>query len=106
MPTGDSEGDPRGRAHTYPYLVDEFFYSADNVARQHGRRDRRADRRRLVQDVRVLRGPQPGLRGRSARSTRGTNFDWYRQDLKPGLLNLNLIIDEEVFFGLMSTTRG
>jgi hypothetical protein len=31
----------------------------------------------------------------------GNNFDWFRQDLKPGLLNLNLIIDEEVFLGLM-----
>ena len=31
----------------------------------------------------------------------GVNYDWSRQDLKPGLLNLNLIIDEEVFLGLM-----
>jgi len=31
----------------------------------------------------------------------GTNYDWARQDLKHGLLNLNLIIDEEVFLGLM-----
>ena len=31
----------------------------------------------------------------------GNNFDWFRQDRKPGLLNLNLIIDEEVFLGLM-----
>src|SRR5262249_7221666 len=26
----------------------------------------------------------------------GSNFDWLRQDLRPGQLNLNLIIDEEV----------
>ena len=31
----------------------------------------------------------------------GANYDWLRQDLKPGQLNLNLIIDEEVFLGLM-----
>ena len=31
----------------------------------------------------------------------GTNFDWMRQDTKPGLLNLNLIIDEEVFFSVL-----
>src|SRR5262249_51253965 len=31
----------------------------------------------------------------------GNNFDWFRQDTKPGLLNLNLIIDEEVFLGLV-----
>src|SRR5208337_3596535 len=30
----------------------------------------------------------------------GTNFDWLRQDTKPGLINLNLIIDEEVFFSV------
>ena len=35
----------------------------------------------------------------------GNNFDWYRQDVKPGLLNLNLIIDEEVFLGLMADAR-
>ena len=35
----------------------------------------------------------------------GNNFDWYRQDVKPGLLNLNLIIDEEVFLGLMADSR-
>jgi len=31
----------------------------------------------------------------------GFNYDWARQDTKPGLLNLNLIIDEEVWLGLM-----
>jgi hypothetical protein len=30
----------------------------------------------------------------------GVNFDWARQDSKPGLINLNLIIDEEVFFSV------
>ena len=30
----------------------------------------------------------------------GMNFDWARQDTKPGLINLNLIIDEEVFFSV------
>ncbi len=30
----------------------------------------------------------------------GTNFDWLRQDIKPGLINPNLIIDEEVFFSV------
>ena len=31
----------------------------------------------------------------------GANFDWARQDIKPGLLNLNLIIDEEVYLSLL-----
>ena len=35
----------------------------------------------------------------------GQNADWARQDLRPGLLNLNLIVDEEVFFGLLDDPR-
>ncbi len=35
----------------------------------------------------------------------GYNFDWARSDIKPGLLNLNLIIDEEVFAGLFDDPR-
>ena len=31
----------------------------------------------------------------------GNNFDWLRQDIKPGQLNPNLIMDEEVFFSLL-----
>ncbi len=30
----------------------------------------------------------------------GANFDWARQDSKPGLMNVNLIIDEEAFFAV------
>jgi hypothetical protein len=39
----------------------------------------------------------------------GANFDWARQDAKPGLMNLNLIIDEEAFysvFGSQDATSG
>jgi hypothetical protein len=39
--------------------------------------------------------------GATGTVSRGVNYDWARQDKKPGLLNLNLIIDEEVFLGLM-----
>ena len=35
----------------------------------------------------------------------GNNYDWARSDVKPGLLNLNLIIDEEVFAGLFDDPR-
>ena len=35
----------------------------------------------------------------------GNNYDWARNDLKPGLINLNLIIDEEVFAGLIDDSR-
>ena len=33
----------------------------------------------------------------------GMNFDWMRQDIKPGLINPNLIIDEEVFFSVFGS---
>lgn len=45
--------------------------------------------------------PSPAF-GSIGSVAQGSNYDWYRQDTRPGLLNLNLIIDEEVFFGLMS----
>jgi hypothetical protein len=53
--------------------------------------------------------------GATGRVAQGMNFDAARRDRRPGLLNLNLIIDEEVFLSLMgrqplnlqqSTTQG
>jgi hypothetical protein len=35
----------------------------------------------------------------------GSNLDWLRQDLRPGQINLNLIIDEEVFYGIIDDPR-
>ncbi len=35
----------------------------------------------------------------------GENRDWLRQDVRPGQINLNLIIDEEVFFGVIDDPR-
>ncbi len=92
--------------HTYPYLTDNLYYSATNT-----------------QDaVPVINGttgagwhkmlgifevPSPAINAigpvasSSNPDSNGHNFDWFRQDRKPGLLNLNLIIDEEVFFGLI-----
>ena len=35
----------------------------------------------------------------------GNNYDWARADTKPGQLNINLIIDEEVFAGLVDDPR-
>ncbi len=48
--------------------------------------------------------PSPML-GAIAEVASGHNADWYRQDRRPGQLNLNLIIDEEVFFGLIDDPR-
>jgi hypothetical protein len=44
--------------------------------------------------------PSPML-GATGPVANGANFDWQRQDTRPGLLNLNLIIDEEVFFSVI-----
>jgi large repetitive protein len=40
-------------------------------------------------------------RGSTGRVSQGMNFDSARSDRRPGLVNLNLIIDEEVFLSLM-----
>ncbi len=40
------------------------------------------------------------MMGATGPVAQGANFDWERQDTRPGLLNLNLIIDEEVFFSI------
>lgn len=37
--------------------------------------------------------------------TEGENGDWYRESRVPGKLNLNLIVDEEVFMGLIDDSR-
>ena len=47
--------------------------------------------------------PSPAFKAIGEVAT-GVNYDWARQDLRPGLLNLNLIIDEEVFLGLMGSS--
>ena len=36
----------------------------------------------------------------------GANFDWLRQDTKAGLMNLNLIIDEEAFFAVFGNQNS
>ena len=100
---GRSTADPQPR--TYPYLNDEFFYTGfggvGHASTFAGRTGGRLRGRRLVQDVRVFRGSR--ARRSAADRVRwrtGSNFDWLRQDIKPGQLNLNLIMDEEVFFSI------
>lgn len=92
--------------HTFPYLVDKFFYTASSPA--------------AVPPTPVF-GDTTGdgwfkmfeffevpsqMIGAVDAVAKGTNFDWMRQDTKPGLLNLNLIIDEEVFFSVFGQQDG
>lgn len=124
-----------GIPHTFPYLNDEFFYTAaseppDNltvIPKIAGRwittepstapfnvynRSSTVDNAGINRYIGGPGGagwfkmldffevPSPAF-GAIGPVAQGTNYDWARQDLRPGLLNLNLIIDEEVFLGLM-----
>lgn len=89
---------------SYPYLVDRLFYTSASPAAQ-----------AAAPTWDPIRGPSAGgwhkmfgvfevpsrAAGAVASAANGYNYDWFRQDTRPGQLNLNLIIDEEVFLGLM-----
>jgi hypothetical protein len=88
-------------AKAYPYLPDKFYYASPNT-------DAINPSARLV-DGQTSAGwfkmfeffevPSQSM-GAYGPVAQGTNFDWFRQDLRPGLINLNLIIDEEVFLSV------
>jgi hypothetical protein len=100
---------PDSIPQTYPYLADEFFYTgAPESAPPHWIPP-------PPEDARYVGGPSGAgwyrmleffeVPSRSRRATgrvsQGMNFDAARQDRRPGLLNLNLIIDEEAFLSVM-----
>lgn len=84
----------------FPYLPDGFYYdsfpAADTTLTQAG-----VGWYKMFEFFDV---PSPAL-GAIGPVAQGHNLDWYRQDLRPGQINLNLIIDEEVFFGLIDDPR-
>jgi hypothetical protein len=97
--------------HTFPYLVDRFFYTGASsffYPPTQGNTDP------SVGNAPVVGGPASDgwfkmfefvevpsqMMGAIGPVASGANFDWARQDSKPGLLNINLIIDEEVFFSV------
>ena len=103
--------------HSFPYLVDKFFYT--------GASSFYYSPTGIATDPSV--GNQPVVGGPAADGwfkmfdffevptqmiggigpvAVGNNFDWARQDLKPGLININLIIDEEVFFSVFGRQDG
>jgi hypothetical protein len=97
--TDASTTSPQPRS--YPYLNDEFFYTGYGGA--------------TTFDAGGLVGGYAGdgwfkmfeffevpsqSNGAIGPVASGTNFDWYRNDIKPGQLNMNLIMDEEVFFSI------
>lgn len=104
-------------SRTYPYLINGFWYSAKSE-------DTTTPRPGPVGAAPYPLAPVVGgwsnggwykileffdvpspMNGSIGPVASGENFDWQRQDLRPGQLNLNLIIDEEVFFGLLDDPR-
>src|SRR5262249_32925410 len=100
---------PDAIPQTYPYLADEFFYSgAPESAPPHWVPPPPEDATyvggpggaRWYRMLEFFEVPSRS-KGATGRVAHGMNFDAARRDRRPGLLNLNLIIDEEVFLGLM-----
>ncbi|MEW4568754.1 hypothetical protein AB1L88_12885 [Tautonia sp. JC769] len=111
---GASPSINHAQVRTYPYLAHEFFYSSNPSA--------------IVDPTNSFGGgitlhtvggptgagwykmlemfevPTPVLDAIGP-VAQGLNFDWFRQDRRPGQINLNLILDEEVFFGLIDDPR-
>jgi hypothetical protein len=99
--------------HSFPYLNDEFFYTAASVVPFTNPPTNAAPYPASIggytgdgwfKMLEFLEVPS-SANGAIGPVANGVNFDWQRQDRKPGLLNLNLIIDEEVFFGLIDDPR-
>jgi hypothetical protein len=93
-----------GIPQVYPFLMDEFFYTAASPANL-GTTPPLATVGGLTgagwfKMLEFFEVPSP-VQGALGDTTGGFNYDWARQDLKPGLVNLNLIVDEEVFLALM-----
>ena len=85
--------------HTFPYLVDKFFYTGAGATAAPAPYvgDQTGDGWSKMFEFFEVPSQMIGAIGPVMQ---GTNFDWMRQDTKPGLINLNLIIDEEVFFSV------
>jgi large repetitive protein len=114
-----------GVCHAFPYLNDEFYYSASTEFKDStgviwptpttGPYPYLSQDPSPLVNGRFVGGPSGAgwhkmleffevpstMFGAIGSVAQGSNYDWLRQDTKPGQLNLNLIIDEEVFLGLM-----
>ncbi len=89
-------------AHTFPYLVDKFFYTgvSSAAADSDGTRVGGPTGDGWFRMFAFFEVPSPTM-GATGPIARGTDFDWERQDRRPGQMNLNLIIDEEDFFSVV-----
>ena len=97
---------------TYPYLNDEFFYTGYGGAINYdgGGQVGGYGGDGWFKMFEFFEVPSQSI-GAIGPVASGSNFDWLRNDIKPGQLNLNLIMDEEVFFSIaghqtVSPTNG
>ena len=101
---------------TFPYLSDNFYYTAASVSPPTPGNSLDANYTTLTTEIGGWTGAgwhkmleffevPSSANGATGFANNGNNYDWYRADVKPGLINLNLIIDEEVFAGLIDDQR-
>src|SRR5262249_29431562 len=97
---------------SYPYLNDEFFYTGFGgpITVDTGSQVGGYGADGWFKMFEFFEVPSQAINAIGPVAS-GSNFDWFRQDIKPGQLNLNLIMDEEVFFSLaghqtISQTNG
>src|SRR6185437_10779945 len=102
-----------GTPHTFPYLADEFFYTGASESPPPTVPPAAPPSPPYIGGpsgagwfalLEFLEVPSSAA-GATGPAAEGQNFDWFRRDVRPGLLNLNLIVDEEVFFGLVDDPR-
>ena len=109
--------------HAFPYLVDRFFYTGAStfyypptgISLDPGSPANAAASRLPVvggpggdgwfKMFEFLEVPSQS-NGAIGPVAQGANFDWARQDSKPGLMNLNLVIDEEAFYGIFGSQNN
>jgi large repetitive protein len=100
---------PDAIPQTYPYLADEFFYTGapesapphwDSLASENSAYVGGPSGAGWFKMLEFFEVPSRST-GSTGRVSQGMNFDAARSDRRPGLVNLNLIIDEEVFLSLM-----
>ncbi len=108
--------------HAFPYLVDRFFYTGASTFfyPPTGAVIDPGSPTLLTNKVPVVGGPggdgwykmfeffevPSQSNGAVGPVALGANFDWARQDTKPGLMNLNLIVDEEAFYAVFGSNNS
>ncbi len=111
---GVTEAIPDESVRAYPHLPHDFFYSSDPTATVdplnalgNGATLHLAGGVTSAGWYRALEFfevPASTL-GAIGPVSQGVNLDWYRESQRPGQINLNLVVDEEVFFGLVDEPR-